>query len=45
MLTRSGLYINIKYLHLSEIIEQGMIRIHSVLTHDQIADALSKPLA
>ena len=38
-------YINIKYWHFREHLEQGKITIHPVSTKDQIADMLTKPLA
>ena len=38
-------YINIKYWHFREHLEQGKITIHPVSTKDQIADILTKPLA
>jgi len=38
-------YINIKYWHFREHLEQGKITIHPISTKDQIADMLTKPLA
>ena len=38
-------YINIKYWHFREHLEQGKITIHTVSTKDQIVDMLTKPLA
>jgi len=37
-------YINTKYWHYRENLEQGKISIHPVSTKDQIADLLTKPL-
>jgi len=38
-------YINGKYWHCRELLDQGKISIHAVSTKDQIADLLAKPLA
>jgi len=38
-------YINIKYWHFREHLEQGKITIHPISTKDQITDMLTKPLA
>jgi len=38
-------YINGKYWHFSEKLDQGNISIHDVSTKDQIADLLTNPLA
>jgi len=39
------IYINGKYWHFREHLDQGKISIHAVSTKDQIADLLTKPLA
>jgi len=38
-------YMNTKYWHFREHLEQGKVMIHPVSTKDQIADLLTKPLA
>jgi len=38
-------YINGKYWHFRDLLDQGKISIHAVSTKDQIADLLAKPLA
>jgi hypothetical protein len=37
-------HLNIKYHHFREAVEQGLVTIKAVRTHDQLADIFTKPL-
>jgi Reverse transcriptase (RNA-dependent DNA polymerase)/GAG-pre-integrase domain len=38
-------HMNLKYHHFREAVQQGLVTIHAISTHDQLADVLTKPLA